>query len=65
MGDSVIQGAKIAVGIGANVTILDLSAKRLGYLDDIFGSSLQTLYSNKENIIKCLKFQFLPEAKKI
>ena len=49
------NAAKIAVGIGANVTVLDLSAKRLGYLDDIFGSSLQTLYSNKENIIKCLE----------
>ena len=49
------NAAKIAVGIGANVTILDLSAKRLGYLDDIFGSSLQTLYSNSDNIIKCLK----------
>ena len=49
------NAAKIAVGIGADVTILDLSAKRLGYLDDIFGSTLQTLYSNHENIIKCLK----------
>ncbi|MCM8532881.1 MAG: alanine dehydrogenase [Lentisphaeraceae bacterium] len=49
------NAAKIAVGIGADVTILDLSAKRLGYLDDIFGSKLQTLYSNHENIIKCLK----------
>ena len=49
------NAAKIAVGIGADVTILDLSAKRLGYLDDIFGSKLQTLYSNSENIIKCLQ----------
>ncbi len=49
------NAAKIAVGIGADVTILDLSAKRLGYLDDIFGSTLQTLYSNSENIIKCLQ----------
>ena len=49
------NAAKIAVGIGADVTILDLSAKRLGYLDDIFGSTLQTLYSNSENIIQCLK----------
>ena len=49
------NAAKIAVGIGADVTILDLLAKRLGYLDDIFGSKLQTLYSNHENIVKCLQ----------
>ena len=49
------NAAKIAVGIGADVTVLDLSAKRLGYLDDIFGSGLQTLYSTEDNIIKCLK----------
>jgi alanine dehydrogenase len=49
------NAAKIAVGIGADVTILDLSARRLAYLDDIFGSKLQTLYSNYENIVHCLK----------
>ena len=49
------NAAKIAVGMGADVTILDLSAQRLAYLDDIFGSKLQTLYSNHENIVKCLK----------
>ena len=33
----------MAVGLGANVTILDLNAKRLAYLDDIFGGRVQTL----------------------
>jgi len=36
---------KMAVGLGANVTILDNSVDRLGYLDDVFGSRIQTLYS--------------------
>ncbi|MBT3271979.1 MAG: alanine dehydrogenase [Spirochaetales bacterium] len=44
------NACKIAVGIGAEVTILDLSARRLGYLDDIFGSAITTLYSNDANI---------------
>lgn len=44
------NACKIAVGIGADVTVLDVNAKRLAYLDDIFGSSITTLYSNDANI---------------
>lgn len=44
------NACKIAVGMGANVTILDINAQRLAYLDDIFGSRIQTLYSTKANI---------------
>jgi alanine dehydrogenase len=44
------NACKIAVGIGADVTILDVNAKRLAYLDDIFGSSITTLYSTEANI---------------
>ncbi|MBE3134531.1 MAG: alanine dehydrogenase, partial [Acidobacteria bacterium] len=44
------NACKIAVGIGANVTILDINAKRLAYLDDIFGSSITTLYATEANI---------------
>jgi alanine dehydrogenase len=50
-----INACKIAVGLGAEVTILDLSTKRLTYLDDIFGSAITTLYSTEENITSCLK----------
>jgi alanine dehydrogenase len=46
---------KIAVGLGAEVTMLDISAKRLTYLDDIFGSSITTLYSNPINIEECVR----------
>jgi len=49
-----LNAAKIAVGMGADVTILDISAKRLAYLDDIFGSSLQTLYSNEANMLETI-----------
>lgn len=57
-GNVVILGAgvvgthacKIAVGMGANVTIMDISIPRLSYLDDIFGARIQTLYSSDETI---------------
>jgi len=44
------NAAKMAIGLGAEVTILDISIPRLNYLDDIFGSRVQTLYSNSTNI---------------
>src|SRR5699024_11379045 len=46
------KAAKIAVGLGANVTILDLNAKRLIELDELFGNSVNTLMSNRMNIRK-------------
>lgn len=45
-----INAAKIALGLGARVTILDISHARLQYLDDVFGSRLQTLASTPANI---------------
>ncbi len=44
------NACKIAVGIGADVFVLDTNARRLAYLDDIFGSSINTLYSNDANL---------------
>ncbi|HET6487102.1 MAG TPA: alanine dehydrogenase [Spirochaetia bacterium] len=49
------NACKIAVGIGANVTVLDINAKRLAYLDDIFGSSITTLYATEANIESVLR----------
>ena len=40
------NAAKMAVGLGAKVTILDVNLARLRYLDDIFGTSIQTIHSN-------------------
>jgi alanine dehydrogenase len=45
-----VNAAKMAIGLGARVTILDVSAKRLAYLDDIFGTDIDTMMSNPENI---------------
>lgn len=45
-----MAAAKIAVGLGAEVTILDIDQSRLFYLDDILGSRITTLMSNHDNI---------------
>ncbi|WP_220785451.1 NAD-binding protein, partial [Bacillus sp. BML-BC021] len=42
-GQAGTNAAKIAVGLGADVTIIDLSAERLRQLDDIFGNQVKTL----------------------
>lgn len=49
------NAARIAVGIGAEVTILDLNPERLRQIEDIFGSSVQTLISNPYNIAESVK----------
>lgn len=49
------NACKIAVGMGANVTIMDVNVRRLAYLDDIFGAQIQTLMSTDTNIEKALK----------
>ena len=46
--------AKAAVGIDAQVTLLDVNLNRLSYLEDVFGASVTTLYSTEANIRKCL-----------
>jgi alanine dehydrogenase len=48
------NAAKIAIGLGADVTIIDLSPDRLRQLDDIFGNSIQTLMSNPLNIAQAV-----------
>lgn len=49
------NAAKMAVGLGADVTVLDVSTKRLAYLDDIFGNRIKNLMSNSYNIAQTLK----------
>ena len=41
-----INSIKMAVGLAANVTVLDKNLERLRYLDDIFGAKIKTLVSN-------------------
>ncbi len=45
-----INAAKMAIGLGAKVTILDTNLDRLRYLDDVFQGRLQTVASNKMHI---------------
>ncbi len=44
------NAARIAMGMGARVTILDLSHQRLQYLDDVFQGRLTTMMSTEPNI---------------
>ena len=44
------NAAKMAVGLGARVAVLDKSATRLEYLDDIFQGRVTTIMSNNYNI---------------
>ena len=49
------NACKIAVGIGADVTIIDVNLKRLEQLDDQFGARIQTLVSTESNIERAVK----------
>jgi len=48
------SAVKIAVGMGAHVTVADIDLDRLNYLEDIYGSRISTLYSNPGNIEEIL-----------
>ncbi|MBM7701217.1 alanine dehydrogenase [Metabacillus iocasae] len=49
------NAAKVAVGLGAHVTIIDLNVDRLRQLDDIFGKEITTLMSNPYNIAQAVR----------
>ncbi|MFO7032705.1 alanine dehydrogenase [Limnospira fusiformis CCALA 023] len=44
------EAARIAVGMGAMVTIIDINVDRLSYLETLFGSRVELLYSNSAHI---------------
>ena len=44
------QAAKMAAGMGADVTIMDINLPRLRYLDDVMPANVNTFYSNEYNI---------------
>ena len=50
-----INSAKMAAGMGANVTILDTSLDRLRYLDDVLPLNVDTVYSNRYNILEAIR----------
>ncbi|MCL6414866.1 alanine dehydrogenase [Aestuariirhabdus sp. Z084] len=45
-----VNAARMALGMGADVTILDRSLPRLKELDELYGPGLKTLYSNTDNL---------------
>ena len=47
-----INAAKMAAGMGAKVVILDISLERLRYLSDVMPANVQTIYSNRHNILE-------------
>ena len=44
------NAATVAIGMGALVTVLDVRAEAMAYLEDVFGGAIETLYSNPTNI---------------
>jgi alanine dehydrogenase len=48
------NAARVAVGMGAKVTILDRSLPRLGWLDTVFEGRLKTLYSTADALEACI-----------
>lgn len=50
-----LNAAKMAIGLGANVIILDTNAARLAELENIFGVQIETLMSDEYNIAKAVK----------
>lgn len=49
------NACKAAIGIGADVTVLDISLDRLSYLDDMFFPQITTLYASRGNILAAIK----------
>ncbi|MDO1512541.1 alanine dehydrogenase [Maribacter confluentis] len=50
-----IQAAKMAAGLGAHVTILDINMKRLRYVNDVMPPHVVTEFSNEFNIRRLIK----------
>jgi len=48
------NAAKVAAGLGANVTIMDVNIDRLRYLDDVMPANVHTVYSNRLMLQKYL-----------
>ena len=48
------NSAKMAAGLGARVTIMDLSLNRLRYLSDVMPANVSVIYSNRQNLLEQL-----------
>jgi alanine dehydrogenase len=50
-----VNAARMAYGLGANVSILDINQRRLNEVDDLFEGKISTLYSNQYNLENALR----------
>ncbi|MEE8387909.1 MAG: NAD-binding protein, partial [Acidiferrobacterales bacterium] len=50
-----LNACQIAVGMGANVTVLDRSTKVMRYLDAVFASRIETVFSNANSIERYIR----------
>ncbi len=50
-----LNAARMALGMGASVVILERSPDRMRYIDDVFGGTIRTLMSNQHNIANAVK----------
>jgi alanine dehydrogenase len=48
------NAAKVAAGLGAHVSILDVNLDRLRYLDDVMPKNVTTLFSDRHTILECI-----------
>jgi alanine dehydrogenase len=48
------NAAKVAAGLGASVTIMDIDLDRLRYLDDVMPANVTTIFSDKHQIRRCV-----------
>src|SRR5512139_4343112 len=48
------NAARIAVGMGADVTVLERDVKRLQHFEEVFGARLKTRYSEADAIEECV-----------
>jgi len=51
-----MNAAKVAIGMGAHVTILDINHDRLKYLDDVLGGRIITVYANAYSVERAAKY---------
>ncbi len=49
-----VNAAKMAAGLGAQVTVLDISLERLRYLSDVMPANVRLIYSNRHNILEAI-----------
>ena len=58
-----MNACQMAVGLGADVTIMDLDLDKLRYLDELYGNRIHTLYSSPSSIHNEVKLRIWSSAR--